>query len=171
MWTFEKIRNRFATVRTTDDSRALTSLFAPCVFSMLALWCLLIFLPQPVFSQRTDILEVKVLKNEIRNRYSLSERELLKIEPLIDQEGRKLIKMYVRFSGDEAEYSSRVWDQVIEDRSSFEQSLAPTLSKRQKEAVRSARSRMEKKVLGYLVDDYLNLLVQLLDLNDFQSSE
>jgi len=30
---------------------------------------------------------------------------------------------------------------------------------------------MEKKVLRYLVDDYLNLLGQLLDLSDFQSSE
>jgi hypothetical protein len=30
---------------------------------------------------------------------------------------------------------------------------------------------MEKKVLGYLVGDYMNLLVQTLDLSDFQSSE
>ena len=30
---------------------------------------------------------------------------------------------------------------------------------------------MEKKVLGSLIGDYINLLVQVLDLSDFQSSE
>jgi hypothetical protein len=51
-----------------------------------------LFLPHVASSQRTDILEVKALKSEISNRFSLSERDLVRIEPLIDQEGRKLIK-------------------------------------------------------------------------------
>lgn len=144
---------------------------AGIVYSFAILCCLVLFLPAAAFSQRNDILEVKALKSEIRSLFSLSDRDLVRIEPLIDQEGRKLIKMYVRFTGEEAEYSSRVWDQVIEDRSTFEMSLATTLSRRQKVAVRSARVRMEKKVLGYLVDDYLNLLAQVLDLSDFQSNE
>jgi len=171
MWTFKQYKNWFPTIRSTDNLRALKFLFARIVFSLASLCCLVLFLPQIASSQRSDILEVKALKSEIRSRFSLSDYDLVRIEPLIDQEGRKLIKIYVRFSGDEPEYSSRVWDQVIEDRISFELSLAPTLSKRQKEAVRSARYRMEKKVLAYLVDDYMNLLVQTLELSDFQSSE
>jgi hypothetical protein len=146
-------------------------LFARLGVGCAALFCLMLLLPMCALAQRTDILEVKALKTEIRTRFSLSERDLVRIEPWIDQEGKKLIRMYVRFSGEEAEYSPRVWDQVIEDRSSFESSLLPSFSKRQKEAVRSARSRMEKKVLRYLVDDYLNMLAQVLDLSDFQSSE
>jgi hypothetical protein len=171
MLIFKQNNNRLAIGRKTSYSQVLTLHFTRFAFSIIALCCLVLLVPRDASSQRTDILEVKALKTDIRNRFSLSERDLVRIEPWIDQEGKKLIRMYVRFSGDEAEYSSRVWDQVIEDRSSFELSLAPTLSKRQKEAVRSARSRMEKKVLRYLVDDYLNLLVQLLDLSDFQSSE
>jgi hypothetical protein len=171
MWTLKQYKNKFATLHSNNYSQALTLLFARFAYSAVALCCLMLLFPQDASSQRTDILEVKALKSEIRTRFSLSERDLVRIEPWIDQEGKKLIRMYVRFSGDEAEYSSRVWDQVIEDRASFELSLAPTLSRRQKEAVRSARSRMEKKVLRYLVDDYLNLLGQLLDLSDFQSSE
>ena len=162
MWTLKKYKIGFPTN---------SAIFAQFLFSCATLCCMVLFLPQHASSQRNDILEVKALKSEIRTRYSLSESDLVRIEPLIDQEGRKLIKMYIRFSGDEPEYSSRVWDQVIEDRITFDSSLATTLSKRQREAVRSARYRMEKKVLGYLVDDYMNLLVQLLDLNDFQSSE
>lgn len=171
MRTLKQYKNWFSIIRATDNSRAFRSLFARILFSLASLCCLLLFLPQDASSQRNDILEVKALKSEIRTRFSLTESELVRIEPLIDQEGRKLIKIYVRFSGDEPEYSSRVWDEVIEDRTSFELSLAPALSRRQKEAVRSARYRMEKKVLGYLIDDYMNLLVQILDLSDFQSSE
>jgi hypothetical protein len=171
MWNLKQYKIRFATRRKNQNSQALRTRFAEIVFSIVASCCLILFFSQNASSQRTDILEVKALKSEIRTRFSLSERDLVRIEPWIDQEGKKLIRMYVRFSGDDAEYSPRVWDQVIEDRSSFELSLAPTLSKRQKEAVRSARSRMERKVLRYLVDDYLNLLVQILDLSDFQSTE
>ena len=171
MWTFEQYKKGFV-ITPTKDPRRLQSFFAHAAFSCVV-WCgILIFLPVLAPAQRNDILEVKALKTEIRARYSLTERELLKIEPLIDQEGRKLIKMYARFSGgDEAEYSSRVWDQIIEDRSSFESTLSAALSKRQREAVRSARSRMEKRVLGYLVDDYLSLLTQALELSDLQSNE
>lgn len=171
MWNSKQYKNSLSTIRPTNDLRTLTSVLARVGYSLAALCCLVLFLPQASHSQRNDILEVKALKSEIRTRFSLSERDLVRIEPLIDQEGRKLLRMYVRFSGDEPEYSSRVWDQVIEDRTSFDLSLAPTLSRRQKEAVRSARYRMEKKVLRYLVDDYMNLLGQILDLNDFQSSE
>ena len=169
MCTLKQYKNE---IGSTDRSQSsLRKVPAHILFSLAALCCLMLSFPSNAISQRGDILEVKALKSEIRTRFSLSERELIKIEPLIDQEGRKLIRMYVRFSSEEPEYSPRVWDQVIEDRTSFDLSLAPTLSRRQKDAVRSARYRMEKKVLKYLVDDYMNLLVQLLDLNDFQSNE
>ncbi len=171
MRTLKLYKKRFPSIHAGDDSRACAFRFARALLSLAALCCLILFLPQAASSQRTDILEVKALKSEIRSIYSLSERDLVRIEPLIDQEGRKLVKMYVRFSGDEAEYSPRVWDQVIEDRSTFELSLTTTLSRRQKVALRSARSRMEKKILGYLVDDYLNVLGELLELSDFQSRE
>ena len=171
MWTFKQYKNELPTIRAIDGSPTPASLPTCIALSLAALCCLVLFLPQQASAQRNDILEVKALKNEIRTRFSLSERDLVRIEPLIDQEGRKLLKTYVRFTGDEPEYSSRVWDQVIEDRTGFEFGLAPSLSKRQKEAVRSARYRMEKKVLGYLIDDYMNFLVQVLDLSSFQSTE
>ena len=171
MWNLKQYKNSFSRIPSTNDLGTLTSLFARLAFFLAALCCLVLFVPQTALSQRNDILEVRALKSEIRTRFSLSERDLVRIEPLIDQEGRKLLRMYVRFTGDEPEYSSRVWDQVIEDRTTFDLSLAPTLSRRQKDAVRSARYRMEKKVLRYLVDDYMNLLAQILELNDFQSSE
>jgi hypothetical protein len=172
MWTLKQFKNGFAAIHSTDDSRtALAPQIARIAFSLAVSCCLVLFLTQDALSQRSDILEVKALKSEIRSLFSLSDNDLVRIEPLIDQEGRKLVKMYVRFSGEKAEYSSRVWDQVIEDRSTFDLSLANSLSRRQKVAVKSARARMEKKVLGYLVDDYLNLLAQLLELSEFQSNE
>jgi hypothetical protein len=170
MCTSKTKRTGVAAIRSAGASLIQPTIFARIFLLVVVAFALALLIPQNGFCQRDDILEVKALKKEIRSRFSLSERELLRIEPLIDQEGRKLVKMYVRFSGDETEYSSRVWDQVIEDRTSFEVSLAVTLSRKQKDAVRSARVRMEKKVLQYLVDDYMNLLIQLLDLNDFQTS-
>ena len=171
MGTLKEYKNRFSTTRPADASRTSASLLAHVVFFLAVSCSLLLCMPHSTFSQRNDLLEVKALKSEIRSLFSLNDNDLVRIGPLIDQEGRKLVKMYVRFSGEDPEYSSRVWDQVIEDRSTFEQSLVNTLSRRQKVALKSARARMEKKVLGYLVDDYLNLLVQILDLSDFQSTE
>lgn len=170
MSTSKGYKDFFAAILSACNIRVRPLTFANIFLSLTLAFALALLIPQNGFCQRDDILEVKALKKEIRTRFSLSERDLVRIEPLIDQEGRKLVRMYVRFSGEEPEYSSRVWDQVIEDRTSFEFSLAATLSRKQKDAVRSARFRMEKKVLQYLVDDYMNLLIQLLDLTDFQSS-
>src|SRR5438552_6745096 len=103
----KQYRFRFVSSRLNDASRTPISL---PTFMLIAFFSLVLFFPVTASAQRNDILEVKVLKNEIRNRFSLTERELSRIEPMIDTEGRKLIRMYVRFSGDVPEYSSRVWD-------------------------------------------------------------
>src|SRR4030095_7295121 len=141
------------------------------VFAIAIACFLILVLPEDAASQRVDILEIKTIKNDVRSQFSLSSRDLVRIEPIIDQESRKLIKMYARFSGDEPEYSSRVWDQIIEDRSNFEVNMGFGLSRKQKDALRSARAQMEKKVLGFLVDEYTSLLAQLLELSQFQSND
>lgn len=171
MWTYKQYRDGFVTLRDSLNRCPGASFLRRHALTVVLACCLVILAPEYATSQRNDILEVKALKTEIKSRFSLSGTDLSRIEPLIDQESRKLIKMYVRFNGDEPEYSPRVWDQVIEDRSGFALSLGSALSKRQREALRSARSRMEKKVLRYLVDDYLNFLAQVLELSDFQSNE
>src|SRR5690242_16128752 len=106
MWNSKQYKNEFSTTCSTGISSTLASVPFSISVLLVAFLFFLLSMPPTASAQRNDILEVKAVKSEIRTRFSLSERDLVRIEPWIDQEGRKLIKMYVRFNGDEPEYSS-----------------------------------------------------------------
>src|SRR5688572_10277688 len=93
-----------------------------CAMALLVV-VVLLAAPRPGLSQNHNMFEVKKLKVEIKNRFHLTVRDLKTIEPIIDNENRKFMKIYARFSGDEPEYSIRVWRQLVDDRLGFEKGM------------------------------------------------
>jgi hypothetical protein len=128
-------------------------------------------IPQTAYFQNANLFEVKNLTSDIKHRFHLSPRDVKAIERLIDKENRSIVKIYARFSGSEPEYSTRLWRLVIDDRLAFESGIEPALTKVQKGALRSARARMESRLLEYLVRDYVGFLSQLLELDDLESDD
>ncbi len=141
------------------------------IYTLVLMHVLIFGLGQAATAQRNDLFDVKKITNDVKSRFNLSSRDVKAIQPVIDSENKKVFKIYTRFSGDEPEYSPRVWRQIVEDRMGFESGLGADLTSKQREAVRSARSRMEKRVVDYLVYDYVNYLSQLLELTEFEFND
>jgi hypothetical protein len=132
----------------------------------------ILVVPARAQSQRNELFDTQRITTDIKRRFHLSSREVKQIEPVIAQENKKVAKIYVRFCGDEPEYSPRVWRQVVDDRMSFESTLGgAVLTVKQKEAVRSARAKMEKRILDYLIVDYVTFLSQFLELTEFEYND
>jgi len=153
----------------TEECYRSGSLFSVVAAIVLALGVFVI--PMAAQSQRNELFDTQRITSDIKRRFHLSSSDVKQIEPVIAQENKKVAKIYVRFCGDEPEYSSRVWRQIVDDRMSFESSLSSSLTMKQKEALRSARAKMEKRIVDYLVVDYVTFLSQLLELSDFEFSD
>jgi len=153
----------------TEECYRSGSLFSVVAAIVLALGVFVI--PMAAQSQRNELFDTQRITSDIKRRFHLSSSDVKQIEPVIAQENKKVAKIYVRFCGDEPEYSSRVWRQIVDDRMSFESSLSSSLTIKQKEALRSARAKMEKRIVDYLVVDYVTFLSQLLELSDFEFSD
>jgi hypothetical protein len=129
---------------------------------------ILFLLPRESYPQRNEVFGVTNLINDVKKRFKLSALDVKSIKPLINEENKNVLQIYVRFSGDEPEYSRRVWREMIERRRDFEAGIRPDLTKRQRAALRAARTGMERRILNYLVDDYVSFLARFLDLNEWE---
>ena len=147
-----------------NGSRRLCALLLIHLFLLLAA-------AHSVPAQSSQQFDVKTITNDVKNRYKLNAHDVRAIQPLIDSENKKVVKIYARFCSNEPEYSARVWMQFVEERLSFESGLSTRLTAKQKEALRSARSRMERRVVGYIVNDYVGFLSQVLELSDFEFND
>ncbi len=121
---------------------------------------------QVVDPQKTDAFGVDKLVNDVTKRFKLSSRDVKSIRPLIVRANQNVFEIYVRFSGDEPEYSDRVWDELIARRRDFDESIKTGLTARQRSALREARNGMERRVLNFLVEDYVHFLAEFLELRD-----
>ncbi len=105
---------------------------------------ILLAFPKVSFSQRNELFDVKKITNDIKRMYNLSTHDVRRIQPVINQENKKVVKIYARFCGDEPEYSARMWAQIVEDRMTFESELRSDFTAKQIEAMRFVQARMEK---------------------------
>jgi len=111
------------------------------------------------------------LLHEINKSYRLNSRDIKKLTPLVDKQRRDVLQIYARFSGDEPEYSERVWQRMIVQRQDFEASIEPDLAPAQVSVLRVARTRFEGQMLKQLVDDYVMFLDRSLELESWQFDE
>ena len=136
---------------------------------LLVLFFLILF--QSVAAQKNGMFEVTRITRDVSSRFSLNRRDAKTIEPLIKEENFRTVELYSRFGGEEAEYSSRVWRQLVDDRLRFESKITTGLTMKQVKAIRSARARLEERLLRYLVEDYLAFLSEVLSFSDFEYND
>src|SRR5688572_27659765 len=74
----------------------------------------------PIHTQTATGLGVKAIMRDVKQQFRLSSNEMKSIGPIITQENRKVLEIYARFSGDELEYSHRLWRELITQRYDFE---------------------------------------------------
>jgi len=125
----------------------------------------LLVLQQTSYFQDREFTSASQLLNEMRRSYGLNARDIKRLTPLVDNERLNVLRIYTWFSGDEPEYSHRVWQRMIAQRQDFEASIATDLTRAQSTALRGARSRVESQMLKLLVQDYVLYLSQSLELD------
>lgn len=149
----------------------LTSACKACLLWAVVGLLVLLFLPQASSAQSKEDFGVNELISTVKKRFDLSSRDVKSIRPLVNQENRNVLEIYARFSGDEPEYSERVWQEIMVRRSAFESDIDRNLTGRQKSALRAARTAMEQRILNYLVQDFVGFLGAFLDLSDWEFSD
>jgi len=145
-----------------------TTRAAQTLCKVVCLACVLVFLPEASYFQSRDVMTSSQLLNEINKSYRLNSRDIKSLAPLVDKERRDVLRIYARFSGDEPEYSERVWQRVIAQRQDFEASMATDLAPAQVSVLRVARTRFEGQMLKQLVADYVMFLDRSLELDSWQ---
>ena len=130
--------------------------------AMVATLLLLLFLTQNAASQQ--FFDVKSVIQDVQKRFRLNSSDLQHISPLIQKDNADLLVIYERFGGTEPDYSPILWEKVVDQRRDFEKRIGSRLTGRQASAVRVARRSLETKILGRIVEDYVDFLVVYLEL-------
>jgi len=128
---------------------------------------ILLFTTAKAYSQY-ELFDIGSVVQDVKTRYNLSKMDVSRIRPMIERENEDVIVMYTRFEGSSSTYSATLWREVIRRRSDFESRLDANLTARGKTAVRAARTEMEERLFGVLVDEYIYFLDESLELNPFQ---
>ena len=115
-------------------------------------------------AQQPGFFDVKSVIQDVQRRFRLSQADLQFISPLIQQDNSDLLVIYERFGGSEPDYSPVMWRQVIDQRVEFETRLRTKMTGKQASALRVARRSLETRILGRIVDDYVDYLVVYLEL-------
>ena len=123
---------------------------------------LILFLAQNAVSQQ--FFDVKSVIQDVQKRFRLNSADLQHISPLIQKDNADLLVIYERFGGTEPDYSPILWEKVVDQRRDFESRIGSRLTGRQASAVRVARRSLETRILGRVVEDYVDFLVVYLEL-------
>jgi len=122
------------------------------------------------FGQDEEIFDTRTLETQLKWQYRLSPSEVRLLHPLIARENQHLVMAFFRFSAERSDDFMSLWDEVRISRGDFESSVDPALSRRQKQALRSVRTRIESRVLDLWTDDYIAVLDVQLELDQVQQS-
>jgi hypothetical protein len=135
---------------------------------LVVLIVLLVVQPVLLYAQSTEFFNVNTIINDVQKQFKLNSKELHSLKPLVVQENEDVIQIYLRFSLKEPEYLSEIWQVLINRRVDFETRLKAKLTKRQKAALRAARTTLEERILGFLADDYAMFLGDSLELDELE---
>lgn len=150
--------------RSTVASGA--SMFRFPIFAILLVS--LSLLPGTSYGQDNEFFEVRSIIRDVKQRYELSTADLHRLGPIIQKENQEVLVIYSRFDGNEEGYPVDLWREVIRRRSDFESRITSGFKPKERAALRTARTALERRVLSYLVDDYINFLADVLELDNLQ---
>jgi hypothetical protein len=125
----------------------------------------LLFIPTNSHPQDSEFFGVGTIIKNVKKRYKLNAAEVRRISPLIERENKNVVMIYARFGGREPEYSPALWREIIERRLDFESRIKSELTKRQIAPLRMARTKLEQRILDFLVHDYMSVLSRSLELD------
>jgi hypothetical protein len=120
------------------------------------------------YGQNNEFFEIKSIIRDVKLRFELSPADLHRLGPLIQKENQEVLVIYSRFDGNEEGYPVDLWREVIRRRNDFESRINTGFKPREQAALRTARTALERRVLSYLVDDYINFLADVLELDNLQ---
>jgi hypothetical protein len=129
---------------------------------------LLIFVAGTSHAQKADFFNVSSIMRDVKSEFKLNRGDVRRLGPMIENENFDVLMIYVRFGGAEPEYSRAIWRDVISRRTEFESRLDPKLTTTQRSALRSARTALERRVLEFLIQDYLSLVSSILGLDGLE---
>ena len=124
--------------------------------------------PGMLHAQKGDFFSVSSIMRDVKSQFKLNRGDVLRLGPMIENENFDVLMIYVRFGGDEPEYSRAIWRDVISRRTEFEGRLDPKLTNTQRSALRSARTALERRVLEFLIQDYLFFVSNVLQLDGLE---
>lgn len=125
-----------------------------------------------ILGQQNERLRTSTLERRLKKEFKLTANDLDRLRPLMGVENTSVARTYGRYSDEEnKENFLSLWTGVRIQRWEFEARLPHDLSRREIEALRAARSEFERRVLDLWLDDYLNLLADVLDLDRLQTSD
>jgi hypothetical protein len=130
---------------------------------------MLILAPMMLHAQKSDFFSVSTIMRDVKSEYKLNRGDVRRLGPLIENENFDVLMIYVRFGGNEPEYSRAIWRDLISRRTDFESRLDPKLTAVQRSALRSARTAMERRVLDSLIQDYLFFVSNILELDGLEA--
>ena len=148
------------TATSRDRTRRL--LQVPFVFILLTL------APGMLQAQKGDFFSVSSIMRDVKSQFKLNRGDVRRLGPLIENENFDVLMIYVRFGGEEPEYSRAIWRDVILRRTDFEGRLDPNLTTNQRSALRSARTALERRILEFLIGDYVFFLSNILQLEGLE---
>lgn len=128
----------------------------------------LLFLQISAYGQNSEFFEVKSIIRDVKLRFELSPADIKRLDPLIKQENQEVLAIYSRFDGNEEGYPVDLWREMILSRRDFESRITSGFKPRERAALRTARTALERRVLSYLVDDFINFLADILELDNLQ---
>ncbi len=129
---------------------------------------LMLVVPAIVHAQKGDFFSVSSILRDVKSQFKLSRTDLRRLGPLVENENFDVLMIYVRFGGNEPEYSRAIWSDMTTRRADFEKRLERSLTVRQRSALRSARTALERRVLEFLIDDYVFFVSDILELDGLE---
>jgi len=140
----------------------------PGALYSIAFLFLILFITNHIAYSQFELADLSSVVRDVKIRYNLTKTDVRRIRPMIERENEDVILIYTRYEGSTPGYSATLWREMIRRRNGFEARLNIDLTARGKSAVRAARTEMEARLLGVLVDEYVYFLDEWLELNPFQ---
>ncbi|HKP69041.1 MAG TPA: hypothetical protein VJV05_07140 [Pyrinomonadaceae bacterium] len=153
-----RVRSTAACFEVIKTARLRTIAVVGAVFVTCLLFC------DDAHAQQPGFFDVKSVIQDVQKRFRLSPADIQFISPLIQQDNSDLLVIYERFGGTEPDYSPVMWRSVIDQRVEFETRARTKMTGKQASALRVARRSLETRILGRIVQDYVDYLVVYLEL-------
>jgi hypothetical protein len=134
-----------------------------------ALILLLVIAPPNLYPQAMLFSNVKDVVKDVQRQFRLNSEEIQELKPLILEENADVFRIYSRYGLRDPEFSTEIWREIIQRRMDFEKRLGARLSGRQKAALRSVRTMLEGRVIGFWAEDYAMFLGEFLELEALEA--